>query len=154
MSQQIRYLDDTRLSDLVGLGRHEMSQCHMPYSLKPIAMIALSSLDFLYGGLLTRPAIKRHWLQNLMLGHLSGAMLESTNSTSPTSPERLRLIKSVLEHIQTNLLNIKNTWGIDSPQYQAATEIMEDYLDTNMKRIQIEKPTLEDLMQNMSLRNA
>jgi len=78
-------------------------------------------------------------------------MNHPTPPKSSPSPETLKLIEAVLDYIRSNLHNIRDTWGADSPQYKAAAEIMDKYLETNMKMLNVEKPDLEELMQNMSL---
>jgi hypothetical protein len=73
-----------------------------------------------------------------------------TNSCEP-SPETLKLLEQVLDHIRANLVNIRNTWGAKSVQYKSASEIMEQYLEENIKRLRVAKPDLEELMKKMSL---
>lgn len=84
-----------------------------------------------------------------------------TNMSSPQpknaspSADTLKLIEGVLDFIRGNLNNIRNTWGATSPQYRAASEIMQQYFDENMKRLKINVEetnlSLEDLLANMSI---
>lgn len=89
-----------------------------------------------------------------MFGDPLGAMLKSKDAIkSSPNPETLKLIEAVLDYIRSNLSNIRNTWGADSPQYRSATEVMDKYLETNMKQLNVEKPDLAELMQNISLQD-
>ena len=72
------------------------------------------------------------------------------NSSNP-SPETLQLVKQVFEYIRANLINIRDTWGTGSAQYKSAVEIMDQFLEENMKKLKVEKPDLEKLMNSMSL---
>lgn len=72
-------------------------------------------------------------------------------NSSESSPETLKLIEQVLDHVRANLVNIRNTWGAESVQYKSAAEIMEQYLDENTKKLKVAKPDLEELMKKMSL---
>ena len=67
------------------------------------------------------------------------------------SAETLQLVEHVLDYIRANLVNIRKTWGPDSVQYQSAAQIMDQYLDENMKKLNVAKPDLEELMKNMKL---
>ena len=82
---------------------------------------------------------------------LSGIMSTAKTSSSESSPETLKLVEQVLDYIRANLVNIRNTWGAESVQYQSAAEIMDQYLEENMKKLKVAKPDLEELMKNMSL---
>ena len=72
-------------------------------------------------------------------------------NSSESSPETLKLVEQVLDYIRANLINIRNTWGAESVQYKSAAEIMDQYLEENMKRLKVKKPDLEGLMKNLSL---
>lgn len=67
------------------------------------------------------------------------------------SPETIKLIEAVLDYIRANLNNIRNALGEDSPQYKAASEIMQKHLDENLKRLKVDKSDVADLLSNMSL---
>jgi hypothetical protein len=82
---------------------------------------------------------------------LNTIMSTVQQNSSETSPETLRLLELVLDHIRSNLVNIRNTWGAESVQYKSASEIMEQYLEENSKRLKVAKPDLEELMKKMSL---
>lgn len=80
-------------------------------------------------------------------------MLKSTGKPSQPSAETVKLIEGVLDYIRANLNNIRNTWGPSSPQYKSASEIMQQYFDENMDKMNVEigEQSLEDLLANMSL---
>ena len=78
-------------------------------------------------------------------------MSTANENSSQPSPETLKLLELVLDHIRLNLVNIRNTWGAGSVQYKSASEIMERYLEENTKRLAVAKPDLEELMNKMSL---
>lgn len=82
---------------------------------------------------------------------LKTIMSDAKQTTSDPSPETLKLVELVLDHIRSNLVNIRNTWGADSVQYKSASEIMAQYLEENTKRLKVAKPDLEELMKQMSL---
>ena len=82
---------------------------------------------------------------------LNSIMSTAKENSSEPSPETLKLLELVLDHIRSNLANIKNTWGAHSVQYKSASEIMEQYLEENTKRLKVAKPDLEELMKKMSL---
>lgn len=85
-----------------------------------------------------------------MFGDPVRAIMESQGSPqSKPNPETLKLIQAVLDYIRSNLNNIKSTWGVDSPQYKSAAEIMEQSLDANLKRLNVEKSDIEELMQQI-----
>ena len=89
-----------------------------------------------------------------MFGDPLRAVLESqmanANKTNPKpSPETLKLIEAVLDYIRANLNNIRNTWGPDSPQYKSAAEIMDKYLESNLKSLNVDKNEMEVLMEQM-----
>jgi len=88
-----------------------------------------------------------------MFGNPLNDLLESKENQTKAAAETLKLIEGVLDYIRANLNNIRNTWGSSSPQYTAASEIMQRYFDENMKKmkIDIEDTSLEDLLANMSL---
>ena len=90
-----------------------------------------------------------------MFGDPLRAMLQSSQkpngdkSNAEPSPETLKLIEAVLEYIRSNLNNIRNTWGPDSPQYKSAAEIMDQYLESNLKSLNVEESEVELLMEQM-----
>lgn len=88
-----------------------------------------------------------------MLGNPLGQLLEPKENHEKTQAETLRLIEGVLDYIRANLNNIRNTWGPSSPQYKAASDIMQKYFDENMNNmnINVQETSLEDLLANMSL---
>jgi hypothetical protein len=87
-----------------------------------------------------------------MFGNPLGDVMSTTKADpSHSSPETLKLVEQVLDYIRANLVNIRNTWGAESVQYKSAAEIMDHYLEENMKRLKVEKPDLEELMKNLSL---
>lgn len=77
------------------------------------------------------------------------------NQNQEPPADTLALINGVLEFIRGNLRNIESTWGPASPQYKAASEIMQKYFDENMEKmnIDIQKSdlNLSDLLSGMSL---
>jgi hypothetical protein len=79
--------------------------------------------------------------------------MEPNNDSSreATSQETLKLIEAVLDYIRSNLVNIRQTWGQDSVQYKQAAVIMDQHLEQNLKRLQVEKSDIADLMSSMSL---
>lgn len=80
-------------------------------------------------------------------------MTSSSAEPNKPSPETLQLIEAVLDYIRSNLNNIRNALGVESPQYKAAAEIMEKHLDENLKRLKVDKSDIADLMSSMSLRD-
>jgi hypothetical protein len=82
---------------------------------------------------------------------LKNIMSTTKMNSSEPSPETLKLFEQVLDHIRANLVNIRNTWGAESVQYKSASEIMEQYLEENTKRLRVAKPDLDELMKKMSL---
>jgi hypothetical protein len=82
---------------------------------------------------------------------LGDVMSTAKTNSSESSPETLKLVEQVLDYIRANLINIRNTWGAESVQYKSAAEIMDQYLEENMKRLKVKKPDLEGLMKNLSL---
>jgi len=82
---------------------------------------------------------------------LSDIMSTTKADPSESSPETLKLVEQVLDYIRANLVNIRNIWGAESVQYKSAAEIMDHYLEENMKRLKVKKPDLEELMKNLSL---
>jgi hypothetical protein len=87
-----------------------------------------------------------------MFGNPLGDIMSTAkiNSSEP-SPETLKLVEQVHDYIRANLVNIRKTWGTESIQYKSAAEIMDQYLEENMKRLKVKKPDLEELMKNLSL---
>jgi hypothetical protein len=87
-----------------------------------------------------------------MFGNPLGDIMSTAKAnSSESSPETLKLVEQVLDYIRANLINIRNTWGAESVQYKSAAEIMDQYLEENMKRLKVKKPDLEGLMKNLSL---
>jgi hypothetical protein len=85
-------------------------------------------------------------------GNPLGDIMSTTKADpSESSPETLKLVEQVLDYIRANLVNIRNIWGAESVQYKSAAEIMDHYLEENMKRLKVKKPDLEELMKNLSL---
>ena len=70
-------------------------------------------------------------------------------SKSPPSPETLKLIEAVLDYIRANLHNIRSTWGVGSPQYKSAAEVLSQYLDDNLNKMKVERDEVEELMKGM-----
>lgn len=77
--------------------------------------------------------------------------MEPAATTSQTSEETLNLINHVLDFIRGNLDNISRVWGRDSSQYEAASKVMEKYLDENLKKVNVQRSDLGDLMSKLSL---
>jgi hypothetical protein len=104
-------------------------------------------------GFLVNPAILSSTSKNRgTFGNpLNSIMFTAKKTSSELSPDTLKLLELVLDHIRSNLVNIRNTWGSDSVQYKSASEIMEQYLEENTKRLKVAKPDLEELMKKMSL---
>lgn len=80
-------------------------------------------------------------------------MADMVSNPSKPSPETLKLIEAVLDYIRSNLSNIRNALGENSPQYKAAAEIMQKYLDENLKRLAVDHSDIADLMTNLSLKD-
>jgi hypothetical protein len=70
---------------------------------------------------------------------------------APGQPLPLQVIEQVLNFIRGNLYNIESSWGIDSPQYRSAVQLMNDWLDDNVKQLNLGQSDLDELMQKMSL---
>ena len=60
-------------------------------------------------------------------------------------------MNQILDHIRTNLRNIRNTWGESSLQYRSAVEIMERALVENATRLRLQNSELEELMSSLDL---
>jgi hypothetical protein len=58
---------------------------------------------------------------------------------------------AVLDFIRGNLSNIEKVWGSSSRQYKDAQSIMSDYLDENLRKINVARSELDDLMRDLSL---
>ena len=86
-----------------------------------------------------------------MFGNPLSDIMSAAKTNSSESPETLKLVEQVLDYIRANLVNIRKTWGVESVQYKSAAEIMDQYLEENMKRLKVKKPDLEELMKNLSL---
>ena len=88
-----------------------------------------------------------------MLGNPLGDMPKSTEGQEQRTADTPKIIEGVLDYIRANLNNIRYTWGSSSPQYQAASEIMQKHFHENMKKLKvdIQDTSLEDLLANMSL---
>jgi hypothetical protein len=67
------------------------------------------------------------------------------------SPETIAAIDAVLDFIRGNLSNIEKVWGSSSQQYKAAQAIMNDYLDENLRKVNVARSELDDLMRDLSL---
>ena len=63
----------------------------------------------------------------------------------------LQVIEQVLNFIRGNLYNIESSWGQDSPQYRSAVQLMNEWLDENVKRLNVEQSDLDEVMQKLSL---
>ncbi|RMD44943.1 hypothetical protein DV735_g145, partial [Chaetothyriales sp. CBS 134920] len=63
----------------------------------------------------------------------------------------LKLIENVLDYIRANLSNIERVWGADSVQYKSASEIMNSYLDENLRAHSVDKEDIADLLAKMSV---
>ena len=68
---------------------------------------------------------------------------------SPTTG--LEQMNQILDHIRTNLRNIRNTWGGSSAQYRSAVEIMERALVENAARLKLQHAELDELMGKLEL---
>jgi uncharacterized protein YukE len=66
---------------------------------------------------------------------------------------RLEQMNQILDHIRSNLRNIRNTWGESSAQYRSAVGIMERALMENAARLQVQDSELEELMGKLDLRD-
>lgn len=75
----------------------------------------------------------------------------TTGTTNETSQETLTLINHVLDFIRGNLSNIERVWGRQSSQYAAASKLMEQYLDENLDKLNVQRSDIGDLMQKLSL---
>lgn len=73
---------------------------------------------------------------------------------SQSSPLPLQVIEQVLNFIRGNLFNIEASYGIDSPQYRSAVQLMNEWLDDNVKHLNVKQSDLDELMQKMSLNEA
>jgi 2-methylcitrate dehydratase PrpD len=71
-----------------------------------------------------------------------------------TNPLPLQVIEEVLNFIRGNLNNIENSWGKHSPQYRSAVQLMDAWLDENVKQLNLEKSDLDELMQKLSLNDS
>ncbi|RMZ85578.1 hypothetical protein DV737_g624, partial [Chaetothyriales sp. CBS 132003] len=69
----------------------------------------------------------------------------------PPSEDTLKLIETVLDYIRSNLANIQKVWGVDSVQYKSASEIMNSYLDENLRAHSVDKDDIAELLANMSI---
>ena len=63
----------------------------------------------------------------------------------------LQVIEEVLNFIRGNLNNIESSWGKHSPQYESASQLMEEWLEQNVKELNIPKSELDELMAKLSL---
>jgi hypothetical protein len=71
--------------------------------------------------------------------------------TSQAQPLPLQVIEQILNFIRGNLYNIECSWGKDSPQYRSALQLMNEWLDENVKQLNLGQSDLDELMQKMSL---
>ncbi|RMZ91894.1 hypothetical protein DV736_g880, partial [Chaetothyriales sp. CBS 134916] len=69
----------------------------------------------------------------------------------PPSEDTLKLIEAVLDYIRSNLANIQKVWGVDSVQYKSASEIMNSYLDENLRAHSVDKDDMAELLAKMSI---
>lgn len=80
-----------------------------------------------------------------------------TAKVSPESPDAdaLKQVEIMLDYIRANLDNVRRTWGTASPQFRAASEIMQKYFNENIKKLDVnvdhQQTSLEDLITKMSL---
>ncbi|ETN45204.1 uncharacterized protein HMPREF1541_10081 [Cyphellophora europaea CBS 101466] len=77
--------------------------------------------------------------------------MDQSNFHNETKPETLVLINNVLDFIRGNLANIEKVWGRDSTQFKSASTIMEQYLDDNLRKINVKRSDIDDLMQKLSI---
>jgi hypothetical protein len=77
--------------------------------------------------------------------------MATVNPARTTDEETLTLINHVLDFIRGNLSNIEKVWGRGSSQYKAASQVMQQYLDENLKKLNVERSGLDHLMQGLSL---
>jgi len=89
-----------------------------------------------------------------VFGSPVGNMIKSNANKATPSPETLKLIEAVLDYIRSNLSNIEATWGVGSPQYESASQLLDQYLTENLNRVNVQKSDLEELMQKMSLEDS
>lgn len=71
-------------------------------------------------------------------------------SRRPLSPDSRKLMEEVQEYLLRNLKNIQTTWGVGSEQYESAAAIL-DSLEKNLKKPNVNKSDIDELMQNLSL---
>lgn len=72
-------------------------------------------------------------------------------STRQTQPLPIQVIEEVLNFIRGNLHNIEGSFGKNSPQYRSAVQLMDDWLQENVKEVNVEQSDLDELVQKMSL---
>lgn len=67
----------------------------------------------------------------------------------------LKQVEGMLDYIRANLDNIRRTWGIASSQYRAASEIMQEYFNENIKKLNLnqvqQQASLDELIAKLSL---
>lgn len=79
-------------------------------------------------------------------------MAESA-AKSRTTVEDLEVINAVLDFIRSNLANIERVWGRDSRQYEAASVLMAQQLDENLKKAKLQRTDIADLLQGLSIKD-
>lgn len=72
-------------------------------------------------------------------------------SSMASTDEKLDQMNQILDHIRSNLRNVRNTWGGSSPQYRSAVAIMERALIENATRLKMQDSELEELMGRLDL---
>jgi hypothetical protein len=77
--------------------------------------------------------------------------MDQADVNAESNSERLTVINSVLDFIRGNLANIERVWGRDSMQYVAANSVMQEYLDENLRKMDIQHADLADLLQGLSI---
>lgn len=77
--------------------------------------------------------------------------MQSPSTRKETSQETLALVNHVLDFIRGNLSNIERVWGRESTQFKDASKIMDQYLDENLKRLDVQRSDLDELMKGLSL---
>jgi hypothetical protein len=75
----------------------------------------------------------------------------STGARKETNAETLSLVSNVLDFIRGNLSNIERVWGRESEQFKSASSIMNQYLDDNLRRLDVDRSDLGELMKGLTL---
>jgi hypothetical protein len=81
------------------------------------------------------------------------ASMSAKGDKKQLTPQDQKLIEEVIQYIYANLKNIRNVWGVGSEQYESAASILDQYLESNLQQLKIDKEDvdIEGLMQKMSL---